>query len=81
MTVTNEIDWTECSIVQRDPQKLHGAPNVNGLRIAPDTIAGNFEAGLDVAGIHEQFPGVPESDIQTVLQFAAKRGYLSRPVR
>ncbi len=81
MTVTHEIDWSGCSIVQRDPQKLHGAPNVNGLRITPDSIVGNFEAGLDVAEIHLQFPGVPVDDIRAVLDYAAKHGHLSRPVR
>jgi uncharacterized protein (DUF433 family) len=56
--VTKEIDWTRCPIIQRDPLKLQGALNVNGLRITPETIVGNFEAGLDIAEIHEQFPGV-----------------------
>jgi hypothetical protein len=36
-----------------------------------------FEAGLDVADIHEQFPGVPVADIRTVLSYAAKHGKLS----
>ncbi len=81
MLVTKEIDWTGCSIIQRDPLKLHGAPNVNGLRITPDTIVSNFEAGLDIAEIHEQFPGVAVEDIQTVLNYAAEHGNLSRPVR
>jgi uncharacterized protein (DUF433 family) len=70
-----------CSVIRRDPLKLHGAPNVNGLRIAPDTIVGNFEAGLDIAEINDQFPGVPVEDIRTVLTYAAEHGYLSRPVR
>lgn len=49
--------------------------------IMPETIVGNFEAGLDIAKIHEQFPGVPVEDIRTVLNCAAERGNLSRPVR
>jgi uncharacterized protein (DUF433 family) len=73
--------WTGCSIIQRDPLKLHGAPNINGLRITPDTVVGNFEAGLDIAEIHEQFPGVPVEDIRTVLNYAAEHGNLSRTVR
>jgi uncharacterized protein (DUF433 family) len=79
--LTKEIDWTGCPIIQRDPLKLHGAPNINGLRITPDTIVGNFEAGLDIEEIHEQFPGVPVEDIRTVLSYAAEHGSLSRPVR
>ncbi len=81
MTTTSQIDWTDCSIVQIDPRKLHGAPNVNGLRITPDSIVANFEAGLSIAEIHEQFPGVPDADIRAVLSYASARGHLSRPVR
>jgi uncharacterized protein (DUF433 family) len=74
------IDWTGCPIVQRDPDKLHGAPTVRGLRLTPDAIVENFEAGLSVAEIAEQFPGVEVADIRTVLNYAAQRGRLSRPV-
>jgi uncharacterized protein (DUF433 family) len=81
MPASQEIDWSGCSIIQRDPLKLHGAPNVNGVRLTPDSIVDNFEAGLDVVEIHDQFPGVPERDIRTVLDYAAKLGYLSRSVR
>ena len=81
MTVTHEIDWTGCAVVQRDPKKLHGAPNVNGLRITPDSIVGNFEAGLNVAEIHGQFPGVPARDIRAVLDYAARHCHLSRPIQ
>ncbi len=52
----NRLD--EMPNIQRDPLKLQGALNVNGLRITPETIVGNFEAGLDIAEIHEQFHGV-----------------------
>ncbi len=81
MIAASEIDWSECPIVQHDPQKLHGAPNVNGLRITPEAIVDNFEAGLTVSEIHDQFPGVPARDIRTVLNYAVRRGHLSRPVR
>ena len=80
MVAEDKIDWTGCPIVQRDPEKLHGAPTVRDLRITPDSIVANFEAGLDVAEIHEQFPAVPVHDIRTVIEYAAARGRLSRPV-
>jgi len=80
MTDKDEIDWTACPIVERDPEKLHGAPTIHGLRITPESIVANFEAGLSVAEIHEQFPAVPKKDICTVLNHAAKFGRLSRPV-
>jgi uncharacterized protein (DUF433 family) len=81
MIATTEMDWSGCPIIQRDPEKLHGAPNVNGIRITPESIVDNFEAGLSVSEIYEQFPGVPARDIRTVLNYAASRGYLARPVR
>ena len=60
MPATQEIDWAGCSLVQRDPEKLGGAPSIDGMRITPGTIVDNYESGLRVAEIVEQFPSVTE---------------------
>ena len=61
------IDWTGCAIVERDPEKLHGAATVRGLRLTPETVVENFEAGLSVTEIHEQCRAVAVRDIRRVL--------------
>lgn len=62
MTNTNQIDWSACSIVQRNPNLLHG----------------DFESGLSISEIREQFPSVDENEIRTILDYAAKHGLLTR---
>jgi uncharacterized protein (DUF433 family) len=80
MTTTCEIDWSGCSLVQRDPLKLGGAPNIDGMRITPETIVDNFESGFSVAEIVDMFPAVNEQQARTILSYAAQRGYLIRPL-
>ncbi len=79
--IRTDIDWRACPIVEYDAEKLHGAPTIRGLRITPDAIVENFDDGLSVAEIHEQFPSVSPSDIQTVLAFAVGRGYVEGPIQ
>jgi uncharacterized protein (DUF433 family) len=75
------LDWSGCPIVERDPEKLHGARTVRGVRITPDAILDNFNDGLSVAEILEQFVGITEQDVRRVLSYAAERGFLERSLR
>jgi uncharacterized protein (DUF433 family) len=52
-----EIDWSGCSLVQRDPLKLGGAPNIDGMRITPETIVDNYDSGFSLTEIDQ--PGKP----------------------
>lgn len=74
------LDWSACSAIERDPDKLHGAPTVHGVRVTPDAILENFNDGLSVQEILEQFGGITEEDVRTVLSFAEKRGWVARPI-
>ena len=74
------VDWSACPIVERDPEKLQGAPTIRGIRITPDAILENFNDGLSIAGILEQFGGITEQDVRTILSCAEKQGFLARPV-
>jgi uncharacterized protein (DUF433 family) len=78
-TTTNQLDWSGCSLIECDPEKLGGVPNIAGMRITPETILDNYEDGLSIAEIIEQFPSVNEEQIRVILTYAAKRGYLTRP--
>ena len=80
MTTTRKIDWSGCSLVQRDPLKLGGSPNIDGMRIAPETIVDNYESGFSVPEIVDMFPAVSEQQARTILNYAAQRGYLTRPL-
>ena len=77
--VTHQLDWSGCPLIQRDPRKMGGAANIDGMRITPETVVDNYEDGLSIAEIIEQFPSLNEEQISTILAYAAKRGYLTRP--
>jgi uncharacterized protein (DUF433 family) len=79
LSTARELDWSDCPLIQRDPEKMGGVPNIGGMRITPETIVDNYEDGLSISEIIEQFPSVSEQQIRTVLAYAAKRGYLTRP--
>ncbi len=71
------IDWSGCPLIRREPGKLGGAPNIDGMRITPEAILDNYESGCSVAEIaNEIFPGVTEEQIETILKYARDRGYL-----
>ncbi len=80
MTTSREIDWSGCSLVQRDPLKLGGSPNIDGMRIAPETLVDNYESGFSVAEIVDMFPAVSEEQVRTILSYAARRGCVRRPL-
>ncbi len=74
------LDWSGCPLVQREPGKLGGAPNIDGMRIKPEAILDNYESGFGVAEIaNEIFPGVTQEQIETILRYARDKGYLERP--
>jgi uncharacterized protein (DUF433 family) len=46
-----DIDWSDCSIVERDPEKLGGIPTVRAWRISADSIVENQDYGLSAEEI------------------------------
>jgi uncharacterized protein (DUF433 family) len=74
------IDWSGCPIIERDSEKLHGAPTVRGVRITPDAIMENFEGGVTVPELLELFGGITQQDVRIVLEYARKRIPLAHSV-
>lgn len=66
------IDWSTCSAVERNPQRVSGAWVFCGTRVP---IAALFENLEDDASIHEfveWFPGVSLEQARQVLKHAAR---------
>lgn len=64
------IDWSTCSAVERDPNRVSGAWVFRGSRVP---IAALFENLEDDASLHEfleWFPGVSLEQARTVLEHA-----------
>lgn len=65
-----EVDtfWDDCDLVHRDSEIVHGAPVLKGTRLPADTLTGNVESFMELAGMTEDqaidatlecFPGTP----------------------
>jgi uncharacterized protein (DUF433 family) len=64
-----KIDWSECPFVEVRPGVQSGAPVLRGTRMPVSAIVDNFDYGLSVAEIAEQFE-VPPDRIEAILTYA-----------
>ena len=69
MDSQEKIDWSECPLVEVKPGVLSGAPVLRGSRMPVSAIVDNFDYGVSVAEIAEQFE-VPPDRIEAILTYA-----------
>ena len=55
MAARENIDWSECPSVEVSPRVQGGAPVLRGTRLPVSAIIDNFDYGVTVAEIAEQF--------------------------
>jgi uncharacterized protein (DUF433 family) len=63
------IDWSECTLVEQKPEVQSGAPVLRGTRLPADALADNFDYGVSIAEISEQFEVAPEL-VQAIVTYA-----------
>jgi uncharacterized protein (DUF433 family) len=63
------VDWSECPLVEVDPEIQSGAPVLAGTRLPVSAIVDNAEYGLSVAEISEQFE-VSQAQVKAILAYA-----------
>ena len=66
------IDWTTCSAVQRDPERVSGAWVFRGTRVPVAALFENLEDGAQLSEFLEWFPGVTLEQARAVLEHAAR---------
>ena len=72
------IDWSQCPLVETNPRVLSGAPVLRGTRMPADAIVENFDYGLTVGEISQQFEISP-SQVEAIVSYA--QGHrVARPV-
>jgi uncharacterized protein (DUF433 family) len=69
MAVKENIDWSECPLVEVKPRVQSGAPVLGGTRMPVNAIVDNFDYGVSVAEIAEQFE-IPSDTIEAILTYA-----------
>jgi uncharacterized protein (DUF433 family) len=64
------MDWSQCTAVDRDPQKMGGVWCFAGTRLAVASLFENLELGATVDEFVEWFPPVTVEQVREVLEFA-----------
>ena len=79
MSDEERIDWSECSLVESKAGVQGGAPVLRGTRMPVNAIVDNFDYGVSVTEISEQFE-VPQDRVEAILNYA-KSHRVARPLR
>jgi uncharacterized protein (DUF433 family) len=66
------LDWAICEAVERDPHKVSGAWLFRGTRVPVSALFENLEGGATVEQFLHWFPGVTRSQVDAVLEHAAR---------
>lgn len=64
-----DIDWSDCPIVERDPEKMGGVPTVRAWRLSADSVVENHDDGMSAEEIAPMFH-VPLDDVRAILAYA-----------
>lgn len=79
MAPEEQVDWSQCPLVEVNTLVQGGAPVLRGTRMPVNAIVANFDYGVSVAVISEQFE-VPQDRIEAILTYA-KSHRVARPLR
>jgi uncharacterized protein (DUF433 family) len=66
------LDWTSCSAVERQADRVSGAWVFRGTRVPVSALFSNLEGGATVDEFLEWFPGVKRDQVTAVLEHAAR---------
>ena len=69
MSTEEKIDWSECPLVEVKPGVQSGAPVLRGTRMPVNAIVDNFDYGLSIPEIAEQFE-IPAERVEAIVTYA-----------
>jgi len=69
MSAIVQVDWSQCPLVEADPEIQSGAPVLKGTRLPVSAIVDNAEYGVSIAEICEQFE-VSQAQVEEILTYA-----------
>src|SRR5438128_465075 len=75
------IDWSSCSAVERDPERVSGAWLFRGARVPVSALFENLEDGALASQFVDWFPGVTLEQVRAVLDHAARSALATALVR
>lgn len=63
------MDWSSCTAVERDPEKVSGSWVFRGTRVPVVALFENLEGGASVGDFLSWFPGVTREQVEAVLEY------------
>ena len=66
------MDWSSCSAVENDPNRVSGAWVFRGTRVPVAALFENLEDGASIQDFVQWFPGVSLEQVRAVLEHAAR---------
>jgi uncharacterized protein (DUF433 family) len=78
MATQENYDWSDCPLVEVKPGVQSGVPVLRGTRLPVSAIIDNFDYGVSVAEIAEQFE-VAQDKVEAILVYA-KSHRVAHPV-
>ncbi|HYX54210.1 MAG TPA: DUF433 domain-containing protein [Candidatus Limnocylindrales bacterium] len=73
------VNWSDCPLVEIDAARMSGRPVLKGTRMPVEDIIANYEFGVSVSEISEQFR-IPVETVKELLTYLERRQLLARPV-
>jgi len=64
------MDWSLCSAVERDPERMGGEWCFRGIRLKVADLFDHLDKGATIDEFLEWFPGLPPERVHEVLEFA-----------
>jgi uncharacterized protein (DUF433 family) len=64
------LDWSQCSALERSPEKASGEWLFKGTRVPVRALFENLEGGATINDFLEWFPGVTREQVELVLRHA-----------
>jgi uncharacterized protein (DUF433 family) len=74
-----QIDWSDCPLVEIDSSRVSGRPVLKGTRMPVEDVIANYEYGVSISEISTQFQ-IPATIIKELLSYVERRHALARPV-
>jgi uncharacterized protein (DUF433 family) len=66
------LDWTQCPVVERSPEKVSGEWLFKQTRVPVRALFENLEGGARIDEFLQWFPGVTREQVELVLRHAER---------
>ncbi|MBV8859874.1 MAG: DUF433 domain-containing protein [Acidobacteria bacterium] len=66
------LDWSSCTAVERDPERVSGSWVFRGTRIPVVALFENLEGGASIEDFLSWFPGVNRTQVEAVLEYTIR---------